>query len=403
MMSCFLTTSARAEEKPGLADYYRGAEFFSRGNYADASLSLEVALRADPSQPAFLFSLAQSRRKQAEEKGIPAAVTKLRIEEALLHFRRYVELGTGTRLGEAELAARDLSAQLKALAEERAESPDALVLFTSEPRDVLVSVDDIPREPGTRSLRLAPGKHVVRAVAVEKGYHPIVKTIDVRPRESVSLAFKFDPIPGRLAIVGTPGAEVWVDQQRWSGVVPLVLELAPGIHTVSVRKRGYQLVEYPRVDVERGGSRELKSPELRADLRVSASRITSYVSFGLAGAAAAVAIGTTVAALRSEDDAGVFETKRDTMGLRDPDKGPRNEAIRGRDDLRTASIVGFSAAVGFTSLGLALFFFDTPLIPPAAFRERTFGSSRGARGLRCAPQPAFGGSGFAGGFVGCSF
>ncbi len=396
LVSSILTTSAYAADRPGIVDFRRGTELLRNAEYVEASLALELALKADPTEPAYLFTLAQSRRKQAEGKKdapLSAAEQKLRLEQALALYRTYLRLGTGSRLDEARAAEVDIQLQLKAIADS-AEAPDALVLVTTEPRDAMVTIDDVPRDEtaGSRNVRLTPGPHVLRVDARSPGYTHVVKKIDLQPKQMLLLpTIVLDPLPAKYHVMGTLGAEVFVDQQP-TGRVPVALSLAPGNHTISVRKRGYQLSE--QVVVAKPGGDPRGEEEVQANLRISTARVTAYVSFGVAVASAGVGMGLAAVALRNENTALNQRSLWAVEGLESSE--PYNSARSRRNDFRDGSVVGFSSAAAFAGIGIALYFLDTPSIPAATLRVRTTGK------VRCVPQPAFANS-FAGGFVGCAF
>lgn len=124
------------------------------------------------------------------------------------------------------------------------------------------------KEPGLRgqsgpdtTLRLSRGRH--RLFLELDGYLPLAVTIDlVQPQR---LSFTLKPAPATISVstLGQgpfmTGAEVYADG-RLSGAFPCVLELAPGRHTIEVRREGL-LLYVEHLEVKGGESRSLYVPQ----------------------------------------------------------------------------------------------------------------------------------------------
>lgn len=138
--------------------------------------------------------------------------------------------------------------------------------INSTPPGANIYVDN--KEPGLRgqsgpdtTLRLTRGRH--RLFLELDGYLPLAVTIDLVQPQRLSFALK--PAPSTISVstlAQSPmlaGAEVYADG-RLGGAFPCVLELAPGRHTIEVRRDGLLLfVEH--IEVKGGESRALYVPQ----------------------------------------------------------------------------------------------------------------------------------------------
>lgn len=136
----------------------------------------------------------------------------------------------------------------------------------STPPGANIYVDS--REPGLRgqsgpdtTLRLARGRH--RLFLELDGYLPLAVTIDLVQPQRLSFALK--PAPSTISVSALSqspflaGAEVYADG-RLGGAFPCVLELAPGRHTIEVRRDGL-LLYVEHIEVKGGESRALYVPQ----------------------------------------------------------------------------------------------------------------------------------------------
>ena len=116
-------------------------------------------------------------------------------------------------------------------------------------------------ELAKRELWLRGGLHSIR---VEKeGYQGASQTVYLGVCKSRLLNFWLEE-PGRIRITSRPpGAAIYVDD-RFLGITPKETELAPGRHTVELRRTGYKTWSQ-EVRIESGGSRELYA-SLRVNL-----------------------------------------------------------------------------------------------------------------------------------------
>lgn len=138
--------------------------------------------------------------------------------------------------------------------------------INSTPPGANIYVDS--REPGLRgqsgpdtTLRLSRGRH--RLLLELDGYLPLAVPIDlVQPQR---LSFTLKPAPSTISVSALgqspslAGAEVYADG-RLGGAFPCVLELAPGRHTIEVRRDGL-LIYVEHIEVKGGESRALYVPQ----------------------------------------------------------------------------------------------------------------------------------------------
>jgi hypothetical protein len=139
--------------------------------------------------------------------------------------------------------AADRLAKAKASREEQA-ARIAELDVTVNVEGAVIEIDNVEagRTPLKAPLRVASGSHVVGAVA--GGYTPARKEVTIAGRTKEKVAFELVAMQGRLAHLALktklPGADVMVDGQS-VGKTPLAasLSLAPGVHTVELRRSGY--------------------------------------------------------------------------------------------------------------------------------------------------------------------
>jgi hypothetical protein len=111
-----------------------------------------------------------------------------------------------------------------------------------------IEVNNLPvaRSPVAEPIRVASGQHLVAVVA--PGYLPARREVSVAGKTRVQADFVLEPAKGRLAQIAVkanlPDAEVLVDGAL-AGKTPLPtpLTVAPGMHTLEVRRPGYQTIK----------------------------------------------------------------------------------------------------------------------------------------------------------------
>jgi hypothetical protein len=111
-----------------------------------------------------------------------------------------------------------------------------------------IEVNNLPvaRSPAAEPIRVASGQHLVAVVA--PGYMPARREVSVAGKTRVKADFVLEPAKGRLAQIAVkanlPDADVLVDGVL-AGKTPLPtpLTVAPGMHTLEVRRPGYQTVK----------------------------------------------------------------------------------------------------------------------------------------------------------------
>lgn len=127
--------------------------------------------------------------------------------------------------------------------DEQAQRVAQLVVSTEVPATIELDGVEAGKTPMTQPLRVAGGVHFVGAIAT--GYAPARKEVTVASGEKADVHLELIPMQGRLAHVEVkthlPHADVFVDGQL-DARTPLTqsLTLAPGPHTIEVRRAGYQ-------------------------------------------------------------------------------------------------------------------------------------------------------------------
>ena len=97
---------------------------------------------------------------------------------------------------------------------------------------------------------LLPGDYRLRATA--EGHHPLEAGFTVGPAREQRFEYSMKRLPGRLRLVSTPAAEVFIDGNA-RGSTPLqALELPAGEYALLLRAPRYQAYE-ARLEIEGGG------------------------------------------------------------------------------------------------------------------------------------------------------
>lgn len=137
----------------------------------------------------------------------------------------------------------DILARATAVLREQAEKIGQVVL-KSNVKEGSVEVDnvEVAKLPLAGPLDVAAGQHVVGVIS--RGYSPGRKEVIVPAKASAEVAIDVVPIEGLLGHIEVkshvPAADVFVDDGR-VGKTPLEssITVAPGTHTVEIRRTGY--------------------------------------------------------------------------------------------------------------------------------------------------------------------
>jgi hypothetical protein len=335
-----------------------GAQAYAKGQYLLAIDAFERAY-ALTERPGLLFSLAQAHQRQfrtsAEESHLAKAIDS---------YRRYLaRIGSGAgRQTEAQTSLNALLAVAERLHPESRTAPARAQVFgrlllSSTTPNVTVTVNGDAVDSLPTALELPAERYKI--VASAKGFQPQTQELTVVAGSAVPLNLALAPLPARLDVRGTPGAEVLVDG-RAMGWLPLApLEVPPGEHWVSVRKPGKKT----RTVLARADRGNVAHVDLA--LETTFQRSATWVTLG--GAAVAAGLGGTFALLSLSHDSKAkdLEAQRQSGGRFTVDQANElNDQVAARDRFRTYAIVGGVSALALAGTAAALYFSDTPGVPP---------------------------------------
>lgn len=338
-----------------------GAQAFAAGQFTAAIQAFEESYRLTP-KPAILFSMAQAERRQYFIDKRPEWLRR-----AITHYRTYLEqVDKGGRRADAAQALAELeplAARLEGQpsAPATAAPPAETRLMVSTPtKGAEVWVD------GQRAAELPlidvvkPGKHALRVTA--PGFFDETREVVAVQGGLVAVDVALRERPATLTIVAPRGAEVSVDG-RPQGATPIApLDLAPGLHTVTLTLNGHH-AHTEEVDLSRGEAREL-----RTGLRKTGQRKASYAVIA-AGAGGLVTGGVlTYLALgrqrQAEDTLASLETRN--VEAHKLDAYDKDRAAR--DRYRTGAFVAYGAGAAVLTVGALMYAIDQPSV--TAPRER---------------------------------
>jgi hypothetical protein len=234
------------------------------------------------------------------------------------------------------------------------------VMVSTDVVGARAAIDDGGFRDAPLVQRVSPGPHRVRVEA--EGYARKEVQIEAVEGRLVVVEADLDPLPARLAIETSGGAEVAVGG-RVVGKTPLEapLELDAGRHLVSVRKTGARPVAR-ELDLDRG-----EAQTLRVDLAPTPQRKIAWAVIGTSGALLIAGGVTTGLALVEDADARRLADRLETGPPLSPsERDELADATARRDDLRLASglLLGGAVATGIT--GVLLLVFDRPRAPDAS-------------------------------------
>jgi hypothetical protein len=212
---------AYAQIPPQLAEaeqhFERAQEWIRQQRWSEAISELEAARRlADTSR--VLYELGRAQRALGHHAQAIAAYREF--------LRRSGELVAPAIRDEVQAYLRDAVGHLT---------------LRVEPLEATVTIDGTAVPPGTTSIEVDPGRHLVGATA--RGFRPALQPIEVATGaiETVTLRLEMVPVTGRLHVQSSvPSAMIWLDGEEEVGVGSADCELRPGRHIVRVSAAGYQ-------------------------------------------------------------------------------------------------------------------------------------------------------------------
>jgi hypothetical protein len=341
-----------------------GEQAYHAGQYELAAQAFEASYRLLPA-PQIAYSMAQAYRLQyfvdKDPRVLARAVElfRLYLDQVPRGGRREVAI---THLAELEpLLARATEHVPGEHAPGSAPEPDdrsappgrlAEIMVTSPVDGAEGHIADT-EGPLPLKVEVEPGRY--EATVTAPGYASGSKTVDVVAGRFFVVEVPLQPIPGRVAVKATPGATVLIDG-RASAETPLgqPVEIAPGNHVLSVRKRGYRLWSEP-IEVDRGDV-----VAFDVDLRRTTRRKMSYAVMGFGGVVLGGAVLTGLQALDQDRKARALESKYDQDGLTSRELEQYEDHRRKRD---TAAVITYSllGAATVTAVGgFVLYWFDMP-------------------------------------------
>ncbi len=210
-------------------------ELAEAGNYAASVAELRALHALRPTRQVLYYIGINAAKKGSPVEAVEA------LEAVLL------DTGPLTKYERLDVA--------KAVLEEQRKRVGTLMITcnVAGARIMIDEVDVEAKTPLSKAIRVASGEHLIEVDATVQGYIPIRRRVSVAGLAETVSNFELSPGGiGRVAIdVNVPGVEVWVGGELW-GKTPLrdPLKLAAGVHTIELRRAGYQSVKRElRLDV----------------------------------------------------------------------------------------------------------------------------------------------------------
>jgi tetratricopeptide (TPR) repeat protein len=361
VIACFAVALAlaagSAEDVEAAKRYFdAGRAAYEQSRYDAAVAAFEAAYELAP-RPGLAFSLAQAHRLQFFDDRDPA-----KLERAVELYRTYLdEAPSGRRREDAVdhlstlepiLLRLQQELRLESLREARRDRTQLMV--STEISGAQAAVDGGELREAPLVTRVAPGPHRVRIEAA--GFAPKEVQIEAVEGRLVMVDGDLDPLPARLAVETSGGAEVAVGG-RVVGRTPLdaPLELDAGRYLVTLRKTGARPVAR-ELELARG-----EAQTLRVELQPTAQRKAAWVVAGLSGGLLVAGGITTGLAFAADAEASELADRLESGPPLSPDEGDDLARLTAeRDDLRLASgiLLGSAVATGLTSV--LLFVLDRP-------------------------------------------
>jgi len=360
VLSVFLPALALAQSRDveRAKEYFRaGGAAYAAGDYLAAIQALESAYAITP-LPAIAFSLAQAERRQYFASREPA-----RLKRSIELFRLYLDQ---VKSGGRRADATDALAQLETLAATEGQGASAgtsaPVRKQTEKTRLMVSCED-PRATisldGGKPVRspliaeVTPGKHALTVSA--PGFFTETRSASAVAGSLVPVEVRLRERPAMVLVRGQADADLYVDG-AFAGRIGAGrhVELVSGPHLLSVAQNGRQVV---RVETKLGpGERRA----IDAKLEWTGERRAAMALFVTSAAALGGGMFLTALAIREENQAEGILGRKASSNISPADLSDYDDAIRARDQFRTAAVASFAASAGALVTGAVLFAFDKP-------------------------------------------
>ncbi len=261
-------------EAPADRRYQRGIKLFEEGRFALAAQEFRVALELLPGSARLVYNLARSLESAGQ------------LERAIETYQLYLRLAP--KAGDRA----DVEGFVRALGKEL-ERQRGAVLVSTEPEGAEVFVDEdgsAGRAP--LSLRLAPGRHVLRLEA--EGHRSEVREVQVEAGGSSAVSVTLAPVPApdpepEVVAVADPGMSAR-DLAGWS-------LLGAGVALGAVGGVFYAVSAETAEEGDAEGIARSRHTALESDF--STQQALAWTGFGLG--AALLATGTTLLLLPADE------------------------------------------------------------------------------------------------------
>lgn len=335
--------------------YKAGAAAYGAGNYPAAIQAFNAAYALAP-RPAILFNIAQAERRQYTVSKDPQY-----LRAAMKHLREYLKrVHQGGRRADAVTELADLEAEAARLGDaangegttSAKQKQVTRLMVSCDAKGAIIAIDGKAHTDVPLIDEVKPGKHSVKVTA--PGYFDNVQDVVAVEGSLVAVEIALKPRPARLLLEAPGGAEISIDGRPY-GIAPVnSISLPAGAHTLTLTRSGRRPVVLG-MKLTRG-----QTKTLHVEMKTTGRRKTSYVVFGVAGAAA-VAGGVFVAeALHYENAAKNIQTHAANGNISNASISRYNTALDRRSLFRTFSYVSFGVAGGMFLTAGALYAFDHP-------------------------------------------
>ena len=359
VLSVFLPALALAQSRDveRAKEYFRaGGAAYAAGDYLAAIQALESAYAITP-LPAIAFSLAQAERRQYFASREPA-----RLKRAIELFRLYLEqVESGGRRADATdalaqletLAATDGGASARTSAPAGKQTEKTRLMVSCEDPRATISLDGGKPVRSPLIAEVTPGKHALTVSA--PGFFTETRSARAVAGSLVPVEVRLRERPSIVLVRGQADADLYVDG-AFAGRIGTgrSVELVSGPHLLSVARNGRKVV---RVETELGpGERKA----IDAKLEWTGERRAAMALFVTSAAALGGGMLLTALAIREENQAEGILGRKASSNITPADLGDYDDAIRARDQFRTAAVASFAASAGALVTGVVLFAFDRP-------------------------------------------
>jgi len=371
VLSVFLPALAlpQSRDVERAKEYFRaGGAAYAAGDYLAAIQALESAYAITP-LPAIAFSLAQAERRQYFASREPA-----RLKRSIELFRLYLDQ---VKSGGRRADATDALAQLETLAATegqvggrrpsggradasagtsapaRKQIEKTRLMVSCEATRATISLDGGKPVRSPLIAEVTPGKHALTVSA--PGFFTETRSASAVAGSLVPVEVRLRERPAMVLVRGQADADLYVDG-AFAGRIGAGrhVELVSGPHLLSVAQNGRQVV---RVETELGpGERRA----IDAKLEWTGERRAAMALFVTSAAALGGGMFLTALAIREENQAEGILGRKASSNISPADLSDYDDAIRARDQFRTAAVASFAASAGALVTGAVLFAFDKP-------------------------------------------